>query len=444
MRTYLADGQMCQINQKNMTQQTYHFDTLQVHAGYKPDPTTLSRAVPIYLTTAYQFNSSEHASKLFNLEEQGNIYSRITNPTNDILEQRITALEGGVASLALASGHAAQLIAITTILSPGDTIVSSPYLYGGTYNQFRHSFSSFGIQVRFAQSDSPRHMEALIDSSTKAIYAETIGNPGFSVPDFEGLSALGKKYGIPLIIDNTFAGAGYLCKPINYGADIIVQSATKWIGGHGQVLGGIITDAGRFDWNNGSFPKLSKPSSSYHGLIFTEAAGELAFIAKARAEYLRDFGPCLSPFNAFMLLNGLETLSLRLERQCSNANKLALWLADHPRIRQVNYPGLSRNAAHEKAKRYLCNGFGGVLSFELDGDLKQTAKLVDHLNLISHVANVGDNKTLIIQPANTTHQQLTPGAQKAAGVSPGTLRVSLGIEHIDDIIHDLEQAINAI
>ncbi len=427
-----------------MTAITYHFDTLQVHSGYKPEPGTLARATPIYLTTAYQFRNSEHASKLFSLEESGNIYSRINNPTNDILEQRISALEGGAASLALASGHAAQLIAITTILSPGDNFISSPYLYGGTYNQFRHSLGTFGITARFAEGDRAEDMEKLIDEDTKALYVETIGNPGFSVPDFDGLSALSKKYGIPLIVDNTFAGAGYLCKPIEHGAALVVQSATKWIGGHGQVLGGIITDSGRFNWNNGSFPKLSKPSPSYHGLVFTEAAGELAFIAKARAEYLRDFGPCLSPFNSFLLLNGLETLSLRMTRQCSNAAHLAGWLSDHTRVKKVDYPGLSGHPAHKQAEKYLNNGFGGVLSFELDGSLEQTAALVDKLELISHVANVGDNKTLIIQPANTTHQQLSAEARKAAGVGAGTLRVSLGIEHIDDIIADLEQAIKSV
>ena len=427
-----------------MTAKRYHFDTLQVHSGYKPEPGTLARATPIYLTTAYQFRNSEHASKLFSLEESGNIYSRINNPTNDILEQRISELEGGVASLALASGHAAQLIAIATILSQGDNFVSSPYLYGGTYNQFKHSLGSFGITAKFAPGDRASDMEKLIDSNTRALYAETIGNPGFSVPDFEGLAELSKKYGIPLIIDNTFAGAGYLCRPIEHGAAVVVQSATKWIGGHGQVLGGIITDSGKFDWGNGKFPKLSEPSPSYHGLVFTEAAGEFAFIAKARAEYLRDLGPCLSPFNSFLLLNGLETISLRLGKQCSNAALLASWLASNPRVKRVDYPGLQNHPGHSNAARYLKNGFGGVLSFELDGSRQQTATLVDNLRLISHVANVGDNKTLIIQPANTTHQQLTEEARKAAGVFPGTLRVSLGIEHIDDIISDLEQAIESV
>lgn len=420
---------------------TYHFDTLQVHAGYEAEPATGARAIPIHLTTAYQFRNSEHAKSLFALEEAGNIYSRINNPTSDILEQRISALEGGAASLALSSGHAAQLITLVSILSPGDAIVSSPYLYGGTYNQFRHSLGTFGLKVHFAASDKAVDIEKKICPDTRAIYVETIGNPGFSVPDFAALSALAKKHQIPLIVDNTFAGAGFLCKPIQFGADILVQSATKWIGGHGQVLGGIITDAGRFDWDNGKFPKLSEPSPSYHGLSFTKTFKNLAFIAKARAEYLRDFGPCISPFNSFLLLNGLETISLRLKRQCDNALSLAGWLKDHPQIKTLNYPGLPEHPSHKTAARYLSNGFGGVLSFELDGSLEQTRKLVDSLRLISHVANVGDNKTLIIQPANTTHQQLPAEARIAAGVFPGTLRVSLGIEHIDDIISDLEQAI---
>ncbi len=424
-----------------MIKPTKHFETLQLHAGYCPTQAKQSRAIPLYLTTAYQFRDSNHAGRLFNLEEEGHIYSRINNPTTDILEERISAMEGGAASLALASGHAAQLITLATILSPGDSIVSSPFLYGGTYNQFRHSLGNFGLTTRFAASDRAADVEKLIDKTTRAIYAETIGNPGFSVPDFEGLSALSEKHGIPLIVDNTFGGAGFLCRPLQHGAAIVVQSATKWIGGHGQVLGGIITDGGTFDWDNGLFPKLSQPSPDYHGLRFTEHFKELAFIAKARTTYLRDFGPCISPFNSYLLLNGTETLSLRLQKQCDNALKVANWLMDQPGIKSVSYPGLADHPTHTEAQRYLTNGFGGVLSFEIDGSLGQTAKMVDNLELISHVANVGDNKTLIIQPARTTHQQLSAAAQKAAGVRPGTLRLSLGLEHREDIIHDLEQAI---
>ncbi len=427
-----------------MTNKPYHFDTLQLHSGYRPDEKNSARATPIYMTTAYQFDDSDHAGRLFNLEENGHIYSRINNPTNDMLEERITAMEGGAASLALSSGHAAQLIALVSILSPGDSVVSSPYLYGGTYNQFKHSMGNFGISVKFAPGDKPEDLEALIDSTTKALYVETIGNPGFSVPDFDGLSLLSKKHRIPLIVDNTFGGAGFLCQPVSHGAAIVVQSATKWIGGHGQAMGGMITDSGRFNWDNGFFPKLSTPSPSYHGMCFTEKFRELAFIAKARAEYLRDLGPCLSPFNAFLLLNGTETLSLRMQKQCDNALRVARWLQEHPLVKAVNYPGLPGHPSHENAKKYLQNGFGGVLSFEIKGSLQQTARVVDNLKLISHVANVGDNKTLIIQPANTTHQQLSEEAREAAGVFPGTLRLSLGIEHIYDIMGDLEQALHQI
>lgn len=427
-----------------MTNKPYHFDTLQLHSGYRPDEKHNARATPIYMTTAYQFDDSDHAGRLFNLEENGHIYSRINNPTNDMLEERITTMEGGAASLALSSGHAAQLIALVSILSPGDSVVSSPYLYGGTYNQFKHSMGNFGISVKFAPGDKPEDLEALIDSTTKALYVETIGNPGFSVPDFDGLSLLSKKHRIPLIVDNTFGGAGFLCQPVSHGAAIVVQSATKWIGGHGQAMGGIITDSGRFNWDNGLFPKLSAPSPSYHGMCFTEKFGELAFIAKARAEYLRDLGPCLSPFNAFLLLNGTETLSLRMQKQCDNALRIARWLQAHPLVKAVNYPGLPGHPSHENAKKYLQNGFGGVLSFEIKGSLQQTARVVDNLKLISHVANVGDNKTLIIQPANTTHQQLSEEAREAAGVFPGTLRLSLGIEHIYDIMGDLEHALHQI
>ena len=423
---------------------SYRFETLQLHAGYKPDQKNSARATPIYMTTAYQFNNSDHAERLFNLEESGHIYSRINNPTNDMLEERITAMEGGAASLALSSGHAAQLIALVSILSPGDSLVSSPYLYGGTYNQFRHSMDNFGISVRFARSDKPEDMEAMIDNTTRALYVESIGNPGFSIPDFSGLSSLGEKYGIPLIADNTFGGAGFLCRPVSHGASIVVQSATKWIGGHGQAMGGMITDSGRFNWDNGLFPKLSNPSPSYHGLSFTRQFGELAFIAKARAEYLRDLGPCLSPFNAFLLLNGTETLSLRMQKQCDNALRIARWLREHPMIKGVNYPGLPDHSSHENAEKYLKNGFGSVLSFEIRGDLQQTARVVDGLKLISHVANVGDNKTLIIQPAKTTHRQLPEKAREAAGVFPGTLRLSVGIEHIYDIMGDLEQALHQL
>ncbi|MDD3567333.1 MAG: aminotransferase class I/II-fold pyridoxal phosphate-dependent enzyme [Bacteroidales bacterium] len=426
------------------TQQYNHFETLQIHAGYETDPTTLSQTVPLNLTTAYRFKNSAHAQKLFALEEQGNIYSRLTNPTTEVLERRITTLENGLGSLVVSSGHAAQLIAITTILSQGDSLVASPYLYGGTFNQLKVYLKNLGITTRFAKSEKAGDLEAQIDETTNAIYVETIGNPGFSVPDFEELSKLCTKYQIPLIVDNTFAAAGYLCRPIEHGAHIVVQSATKWINGHGTALGGVITDSGNFNWRNGKFPLLSKPSPGYHGLRYTEAFGNAAFIARARCEGLRDLGPCISPFNSFLMIQGVETLSLRVERQCQNALALAKWLQQHPKVKYVNYLGLPEHPSHNVAKRYLRNGFGSMLSFEVDGNLDATSRVVDSLNLVSHVANVGDSRTLIIQPANTTHQQLNQQEQAAAGVTPSLLRVSVGIEHIDDIIADFESAFGRI
>ncbi|HOP04257.1 MAG TPA: aminotransferase class I/II-fold pyridoxal phosphate-dependent enzyme [Tenuifilaceae bacterium] len=427
-----------------MNNQPYSYETLQIHAGYEPDPVSLSQAVPLYLTTAYRFKDSKHAQQLFALEEQGNIYSRITNPTTEILEKRITALEGGIDSLVVSSGHAAQLIAITTILSAGDSLVASPYLYGGTFNQLKVYLKNLGINSRFAKSNSSEDIEAEIDSTTKAIYVETIGNPGFSVPDFNEINKLSGKYGIPLIVDNTFAAAGFLCRPVEFGAHIVVQSATKWINGHGTVLGGVVTDSGNFDWNNGKFSLLSEASAGYHGLKYTEKFGNAAFIARARCEGLRDLGPCISPFNSFLMLHGLETLSLRVERQCENALKLAHWLKTHPKVKFVNYLGLEEHFSHSLAKKYFKNGFGSVLTFEIDGDQNKTSRVVDSLKLVNHVANVGDSRTLIIQPANTTHQQLSKDEQKKAGVTPSLLRVSVGLEHVDDIIGDFENALKEI
>lgn len=421
-----------------------HFETLQLHAGFEPDPTTLSQTVPLYLTTAYQFKSSAHAQRLFSLEEQGNIYSRLTNPTTEVLEKRITALENGLASLVVSSGHAAQVIAFTTILSQGNSIVASPYLYGGTFNQLKVYLKNLGITTRFAKSEKPHDLEAQIDDTTKAIYAETIGNPGFSIPDFNALRKLADRYEIPLIVDNTFAAAGYLCRPIDHGAHIVVQSATKWINGHGTALGGIITDSGNFNWGNGNFPLLSEPSEGYHGLKYTETFGNAAFITRARCEGLRDLGPCISPFNSFLMLQGLETLSLRVDRQCDNAQKLANWLKSHSKVKHVNYLGFTEHPSHALAKTYLTNGFGSMLTFEVNGDQNATSEVVDNLKLISHVANVGDSRTLIIQPASTTHQQLSAQEQATAGVTPSLLRVSIGIEHINDIICDFEQALNTI
>ncbi len=426
------------------------FETLQIHAGHTPDRETLSRAVPLYQTSSYVFKNAKHAADLFDLAEFGNIYTRIMNPTTDVFERRVAALEGGVASLAVSSGHAAQFIALTTILRQGENFVSSPFLYGGSHNQFRVTFANFGIEARLAKDLDPSSFEKLIDGKTKALYVETIGNPGFDIPDFELLSSLARKHGLPLIVDNTFGACGYLCRPIEYGADIVVESATKWIGGHGTSIGGVITDAGNFNWNNGNFPVFTEPAAGYHGKVFgeifsrTSPAGNIAFIIKARVEGLRDLGPALSPFNSFLLLQGLETLSLRMDRHVHNTLALAKWLKAHPGVEKVNYPGLPGNHYHEVAKKYLPRGAGGVLSFVLKTSGAQAVKLVEYLNLVSHLANVGDAKTLIIQPSTTTHSQLSAEEQKAAGIEPGQFRVSVGIEHIDDIISDFEQAFSKV
>ena len=430
-----------------MSKNNQHFETLQIHAGQEPDPTTGSRAVPIYQTTSYVFNSSEHGANLFALKEFGNIYTRIMNPTNDVFEKRIAALEGGVAALAVSSGQAAQFIALNNILQAGDNFVSTSFLYGGTYNQFKVAFKRLGIDVRFAKADTVAEFEKLIDEKTKALYIETIGNPEFNVPDFEAISGLARKYDLPLVVDNTFGGAGYLCRPIEHGANIVVQSATKWIGGHGTSIGGVIVDAGNYNWGNGKFPQFTEPSEGYHGLVFWDVFGSdgpfgnIAFIIRARVEGLRDFGPALSPFNSFLLLQGLETLSLRVQRHAENALKLAKWLESLPQVEKVHYPGLESSPYHGLAKKYLKNGYGGVLSFVLKGSKEDATRLVDSLKLVSHLANVGDAKTLIIQPSATTHQQLTDEEQLAAGVVPNLLRVSAGIEHIDDIIADFKQAL---
>lgn len=420
------------------------YETLQIHAGQEPDPVTGARAVPIYQTTSYSFKNSEHGADLFALKEFGNIYTRIQNPTTDVLEKRIAELEGGKASLVVASGHAAQFIALNNILKPGDNFVSSPYLYGGSHNQFKISFKNLGIDVRFANSNQVEDFIPLIDENTKAIYLETIGNPGFSVPDFEVFSKLAKESDIPLIVDNTFGACGYLCKPIELGANIVVESATKWIGGHGTSMGGVIVDAGNYNWGNGKFPQFSEPSEGYHGLVYSETFNDLAFITRARVEGLRDFGPAISPFNSFLLLQGLETLSLRVQKHMDNALLLADWLQRNPTVEKVSYPGLHKDPNHENASKYLKHGYGGVLSFEIKGGIEKATKFVDNLKLVSHLANVGDAKTLIILPAATTHQQLTPDEQLKAGVKPGLLRVSVGLEHIDDIISDFEQAFEFI
>jgi len=433
-----------------MTEKKLNFETLQLHAGHEPDQTTNSRAVPIYQTTSYVFNDADHAANLFALKEFGNIYTRIMNPTSDVFEQRVAALEGGAAALAVSSGHAAQFLALNNILDIGDNFVSSPYLYGGSYNQFKVSFKRLGVQVRFAKDLEPDSFESLIDDKTKAIYLETIGNPGFNIPDFDAIAAIARKYDIPFIVDNTFAGAGYLFRPIEHGANIVVESATKWIGGHGTSIGGVIVDAGTYNWGNGKFPGFTEPSEGYHGLKYWDVFnfdgpfGNIAFIIKARVEGLRDWGAALSPFNSFLLIQGLETLSLRMDRHVENTLKLAKWLEQHPKVDSVNYPGLEGNPSYENAKKYLPKGAGGVLSFTVKGDKETANQIVNKLELVSHLANVGDAKTLIIQPAATTHQQLPEEAQIAAGVYPTQLRVSVGLEHIDDIIADFEQAFEQV
>lgn len=430
----------------------YRFETLQLHAGQSPDTATNSRAVPIYQTTSYVFNSAKHGANLFALKEFGNIYTRIMNPTTDVFEQRVAALEGGVAAVATGSGQAAQFLALNNILQAGENFVSTSYLYGGSYNQFKVAFKRIGIEARFAKGNNPEDFEKLIDDKTKALYLETIGNPEFNIPDFEAIAAIAKKYDIPLVVDNTFGAGGYLANPIKHGANVVTASATKWIGGHGTSVGGIIVDGGNFNWGNGKFPQFTEPSEGYHGLKFWEVFGEnnplglpnIAFAIRARVEGLRDFGPALSPFNSFLLLQGLETLSLRVQRTVDNALAIAEWLEAHPQVKKVNYPGLKSSPYHELGKKYLKNGFGGVLSFEIDGDKKSTSEFINKLQLISHLANVGDAKTLIIQPSATTHQQLSDEEQAAAGVTPTLLRLSLGIEHIEDIKEDLQQAFDQI
>lgn len=429
--------------------ENYRFETLQLHAGHEVDE-TLSRAVPIYQTTSFLFRDSEHAANLFGLKEFGNIYTRIMNPTTDVFEKRIAALEGGVSALATSSGQSAQFLALTNILESGDNFISTSYLYGGTYNQFKVQFKRLGIHVKFVEGDQPEEFAKLIDDKTKAIYLETIGNPKFNIPDFEAIAKVARNNHIPLIVDNTFGAAGYLFRPIEHGANVVVQSATKWIGGHGTSIGGVIVDAGNFNWANGRFPMFTEPSEGYHGLKFWEVFGadspfgNIAYIIRARVEGLRDYGNALSPFNAFLLLQGLETLSLRLDRITQNALDLAKWLEKLEWVETVNYPGLNTSPHNVLAKKYLKRGFGGVLSFKIKGGKSAADQLVNNVKLISHLANVGDSKTLIIHPSSTTHEQLSLEEQQLAGVEPGLLRISVGIEHIDDIRQDLELAYSMV
>lgn len=427
-----------------------HYETLQVHAGYTPEPTTNAAAVPIYQTTSFVFDDAQHAADLFALKKFGNIYTRIMNPTTDVLEKRMAALEGGVMGLAVSSGQSSQLLALHNVLLPGDNFVVSSYLYGGTYNQFKVTFKRMGVEARFAQLENPDSFEEKIDENTKALYMETIGNPGFAVPDFEKFAAIAQKHDLPLIVDNTFAAAGYLCRPIDYGANVVVQAATKWIGGHGNSIGGVIVDAGNYNWGNGKFKQFTEPDEAYHGMKFWETFGadspfgNIAFAIRARVCGLRSFGTALSPMNSFLFLQGLETLSLRVQRTVDNALDLAQWLEQHPQVEYVSYPGLESNQYHSLAKKYLKHGFGGVLSFKIKGGSPVADKFISELNLVYHLANVGDTRTLIIHPATTTHQQLSEAEQKTAGVEPGLLRISLGIEHIDDIKNDLQQAFEKV
>ena len=428
-----------------------NFDTLQIHAGQEPDAGTNARAVPIFASTSFTFNDTDHAANLFALKEFGNIYSRIMNPTTDVFEKRVAALEGGIAAVATASGQAAQFLAIQTIAKAGDNIISSSYIYGGTYNQFKVALPRLGINVKFANGDKPDSFESLIDDNTKALYVESIGNPQYNVPDFNKLSKVAQTHGIPLIVDNNFGMAGYICKPIDHGADIVVSSSTKWIGGHGNTIGGIIIDSGNFPWNNGNFPEFTSPSPGYHGLNFWEAFGpdgalgaNVAFIIRARVEGLRDFGPAQNPFGSFLLLQGLETLSLRAQRHVENTLELSNWLKKNNNVEWVNYPGLEEHDSHKFAKQYLTNGFGGVLSFGIKGGLKSGENFINQVKLASHLANVGDAKTLVIHPASTTHQQLNDAEKKSSGVSDDLIRVSVGLENIDDIKADFEQAFNNI
>lgn len=425
-----------------MSERKLGFDTLQVHAGQKPDPATGSRAVPIYQTTSYVFNNAEHAANLFALKEPGNIYTRIMNPTNDVFEQRMSVLEGGVGALAVASGSAAVTYAILNIAGSGDEIVSASTLYGGTYNLFSATLPRLGIKTVFVDPDDPENFRKAINEKTKAVYIETLGNPGINIVDIEAVAQIAHQNGIPLIIDNTF-GTPYLITPIEYGADIVVHSATKFIGGHGTSIGGIIIDSGKFNWaESGKFPGLTQPDPSYHGVRYFEDLGPLAYISKVRVQLLRDTGAAISPFNSFLLLQGLETLSLRVERHVSNTIRIAEYLENHPHVSWVNYPSLKSNKYYDLARKYLPKGAGSIFTFGIKGGVEAGRKFIDSLQIFSLLANVADAKSLVIHPASTTHAQLTEDEQRAAGVSPDMVRISVGIEDVNDLIYDLEEALN--
>jgi len=418
------------------------FDTIALHGGQQVDPTTGARAVPIYQTTSYVFNNSEHAANLFGLKELGNIYTRIMNPTWAVLEERVAALEGGAAALVTASGQAAETLAFLNLAGAGDHIVSSASLYGGTYNLLHYTLANLGIETTFVDPTDPENFRKAIRPNTKLVFAETLGNPKNDVLDFEAVAAVAHDNGLPLIIDNT-AATPYLVRPIEWGADIVIHSLTKFLGGHGTSIGGIIVDSGKFDWTNGRFPAFTKPDPSYHGLVAAEAFGNLAYIFKVRVQLLRDLGPALSPFNAFQILQGVETLSLRVQRHSDNALRVAQFLQGHPAVTWVNYPGLPDNAGHQQAKKYLQNGFGALVGFGIKGGLEAGKKFIDSVQLLSHLANIGDAKSLVIHPASTTHQQLSPEEQLATGVTPDFIRLSIGLETIGDILDDIDQALIA-
>ncbi|PKK69036.1 O-acetylhomoserine/O-acetylserine sulfhydrylase [Rhizophagus irregularis] len=422
----------------------FRFETLQLHAGHTPDIATRARAVPIYATTSFTFKNAEHAANVFGGKEVAYVYSRMDNPTTSVFEQRMAALEGGTNAISTSSGQAAQFVAITTICSMGDNIISTSCLYGGTYIQFKVTLPRFGINVKFVQGDDPEEFSKLIDDKTKAIYLESMGNPKFNVPDFEAICKVAHDAGIPVIVDNTFGAGGYLIKPIEHGADIVVHSATKWIGGHGTTIGGVIIDGGKFPWNNGKFPIFTNPCTDYHGLICWDTFGYNSFTMKARLEIMRNIGPCQNPFGSFLLIQGLETLSLRVHRQAENALELARWLESRDDVLWVSYPGLESHPYHKNAKKYMRNGFGCVLAFGVKGDANIGDAFIDALQLASHLANVGDAKTLVIHPASTTHQQLTDEEQISAGVNKEMIRVSVGYEHIDDIKEDFTIAFEKI
>ncbi len=423
-----------------MPDRKFGFETLCLHAGHLPDPTTGARAVPIYQTTAYVFDSTDHAASLFNLQTFGNIYTRIMNPTNAVFEERMAALEGGRGALAVASGMAAQMVAIFTLMESGDELVSSSTLYGGTYSQFDVSFRKLGIETKFVNPDDPENFRKAITKKTKAVFAETIGNPLGNILDIEAAANIAHEAGIPLIIDNTFASP-YLCQPIEYGADIIVHSATKFICGHGTSIGGVIVESGKFPWDNGNFPVMTEPSKGYHGVRFYETFGDFGYTMKARCETLRTFGPALSPFNAFLFIQGLETLHLRMERHCSNALGIAKFLKEHPAVTWVNYPALHDSPYFELVKKYLRRGAGSIFTFGIKGGKDAGVKFIESLQFLSHLANVGDAKTLVIHPASTTHRQLTEEEQVSAGVTPDMIRISVGLETLDDILWDIDQAL---